>query len=273
MSRCAAGRTAGFLLAIAWAVAAGCRRTDVLALVSVEPEPGSRALRLNESIRLLFDRPLDPSSILGGGVRILRSDGSAAAGSWIVDGAEAVFVPALPARPDLTDGGYGASGPVRVELDGFPSRSGPLSAEGAPLGAPRRFSYDLVHVTADAPARDLFVDPRPGRGPRLRAPLGLTRRAGEAWVEARFDEPLDPRCLLLEPLALAFDNPDRRRLAVEAKLEQSREGAALRVRPRGGVLAGARYVAWLIPDAVRDLGGLPLDGPLPLRLAFEGTDR
>ena len=149
------------------------------------------SVALNEELVFFFSRDLDPGSVTSDSLRVLDASGRDVRGERRLRGDALSFLPELPCRPDLSDGGFRPGSDYTVVLGGFPRPDGLFSLDGAPLSASLR-----MHFRTASPEQGtvLFLDPFAPPFPlRLRAkgpPDALVLEDGRLVLEAR--EPLDP---------------------------------------------------------------------------------
>jgi hypothetical protein len=256
-------------LIAAFALASGCGETrSGPSVVMLSPRPGDGPLALNRSLTIVFDEPIDPSSVTEDSVSVAHGDGRKAAGTLLAEGDRVTFTPKPVASATLDDGGYPPGGRVVLALAGFPSRLAVRGAGGEPLAAPLRAEYD-VRGEDPAGGEPPFVDPVPGVGPAL-LDLAAIAQEGELWVAPggeivlRFSEPLDPRRVNATSVELRYENLEP--VDVVLALEQGATGASLAIRPRGGFQRDTRYLLVLVAGGLRDLASNPLDDVHPIHV-------
>lgn len=256
---------AGQLLALLLVAPACPRVSEDLSLLEVLPDPRAGPLQLNAQLTLVFDAKVDPSSVTDAAVRLRLGDGRQARGTFSVRGNRVIFTPAAVLTPALDGGGYGGGGDLLLELPGFPSRTGVLSAAGRALAGTHRSRFRIVDPTVEAPRAALFQDPRPGAGPALvnqlkvpGAEFALVRPGGV--IRLRFSEPLDPASVHSRRLRLLYDNPDRDPVDTEIRLLENRMEAVVELRPTDGFrLDDTLYILVLGDPGVTDLVGSGYD--------------
>jgi hypothetical protein len=229
-------RAAGWAALVGAGVLAGCLPSapdDVaLQLEAVSPEAGGPLLLLNDSIRLTFNKAVDPTSVTRDSARLVcEATGLEAQGDWEVDGRLVRFRPAGVRNAALSDGGFIPGQEYRLTLVGFPFLGAVRSVGGAALDRSTAFDYRVVSVEGvAAPGGEgavLLRDASPGRAEVLRVAAGDPGSADTLplpWDEPLLlscAEPVDPRSIQ------AADYEFRLALGAQLRGEQ------------GGALAGA----------------------------------
>ena len=255
------------------AALAGCtpETTDVPAAIQLLEfsQAESRGVRLNETLRFTFSGPLDRTSITGSSFVVQDATGELASGRVIQRASTLQFEPALPLRPDLSDGGLLPGRTYTVRLLGFPAPDGVRGLEGEPLTQSHVFQFKTAGAGGD---EAVFVPPISGPLPlvfdcrqRIVAPLEP--------IQLETVEGIDPRSLndelfVLVPASAPTVDASLA-LPLRARLTTNRadravvvlEHVADRARPdRLAALTPGEY--WLIENTeaerFRTLGGVPV---------------
>ena len=171
-----------------------------MSLESAAPRPGGSALLLNDTIRLTFSEPVDPSSVTRRSVRLEDVEtGRVAEGDWQIDGRLVRFVPEGVRRPGLSGGGLLPGRQYRLTVVGFPMLGAVRSVSGSSLERSTSLDYSVVPLGPDG--GQVLRDASPGRAALLRVAAGDQGSAETLplpWDEAlelRCDEPVDPRTI------------------------------------------------------------------------------
>jgi hypothetical protein len=194
------------------ALGVGCGRetpTEYLGLVELFPESGAEPISLNDDLRIIFDRVIEPTSITSSSVRLVnKKSRRSAEGHWLIQGRELRFQPLGALRRDLRDGGFQPGSEYVLTVDGFPLLSGPRSLRGEGLRHPiqhtfRTRSWDAEDVgprrEGSSEASTLLRDASPDAAALLHlrpddpGASETTPLAWDAHLILACDEPLDPR--------------------------------------------------------------------------------
>jgi len=217
------------------------------------------SVALNEELVFFFSRDLEPGSITTDSVRVFDGAGREVRGERRLRGDALSFLPELPCRHDLSDGGFRPGGDYTVILGGFPRPDGLRALDGALLSASLRLRF---RTASPEQGTVLFLDPFAPPFPlrlRARSSNPLVLEDGRLVLEAR--EALDPS---LVPDA-RFELRRGPEEVVPARLElvqNRRDGARLEVVPLGAGLdrrlePGTYY--FTLRDDLRTLGQRTLE--------------
>jgi len=233
--------------------------------------------RLNQPIVLAFNDAVDPGTVRGETVRVVRErDGARVEGAARAEGATVLFWPRLPVAADLSDVALQPGESYRVEVPGLPMLRTLRGLERGALARGASLPFSTVPLAAgtlrDAPPEQLFVDPVPGP-PHLRddAPRLPVLRRGLARLH--FSEPLDPRAVARaqfrlkgpwhqdarpkdDPLlgARLIENPSRAG-DPGGPMQEAVVELALPATLPAPLEADEVYEVWFDPGELRDLAG------------------
>lgn len=186
------------------------------------------SVALNEELVFFFSRDLDPTSVTSDSLRVLDASGREVRGERRLRGDALSFLPELPCRPDLSDGGFRPGAEYSVVLGGFPRPDGLRALDGALLSASLRLRF---RTASPEQGTVLFLDPFAQPFPlriRARSSNPPVLEDGRLVLEAR--EALDPS---LVPRA-RFELRRGTEEVVPARLElvqNRRDGSRLEVVP------------------------------------------
>ncbi|MBL8696528.1 MAG: Ig-like domain-containing protein [Planctomycetes bacterium] len=244
---------------------------------------GATGHPVNGELTWVFNQPVDPGSVHGGGIRIALAD--SAPGERVTAGKLDVlpngrvrFLPALPSRVDYADGGLQPGRTYTVEIMGFPRASGVRSSRGQVLSKSHRFEFTTAPLRQDSTLA-LLVDHSPWKGPVLTVygasdpAAGGGEIASVLWhrgaaLELATDEPLAPHRVTADNFQLIGidDRGSRRPIALlDPVLRNDTSSARIELRTVAP-LDGYSAVSLEVSDRVTDFGGNPcrlLDGRQP----------
>lgn len=264
------------LLLLIGLLAASCNDRDpepnVLVLEAISPRV-SEGLFLNESIRLTFDRPVDPSSLTSHSLRIEAEDGTSARGRWRVSDRVITFTPEAILRSDLRGGGYRPGTHYVVQGAGFPWLDGLRGMDGAPLAASFRWEFSTVALDGG----QLFDDASPERAypvrfdrAQWRSTQGVELRSGEP-LRLLCDEPVDPSTLRNDEFLISVRGSDAEPVALLPVLVrneaqgafQGEDASVIELWPREPLLPSTHYeLRFRQPFSLTDFQGNPVPVPL-----------
>lgn len=246
-------------------------------------QSGASAHPVNGELTWVFNQPVDPGSVHGGGIRIALADSPpgellAAGRLDVLPNGRVRFLPVLPSRADYSDGGLRPGRKYIVEIIGFPRASGVRSSQGQVLSKSHRYEFTTAPLRQDSTLA-LLVDHSPWKGPVLSV-YGTGDPAssgGElasvlwhrgAALELATDEPLAPHRVTADNFQLIGidDRGGRRPIALlDPVLRNDSSSARIELRTVAP-LDGYSAVSLEVSDRVTDFGGNPcrlLDGRQP----------
>jgi len=183
-------KRARLLLGVLLVLACGSRPEDEPLVLLEFRQNELDSVALNEELLFFFSRDLDPASVTSDSLRVIDAAGRDVPGERRLRGDALSFLPELPCRPDLSDGGFRPGSEYSVILGGFPRPDGLRALDGALLSASLRLDFRTASLEQGTV---LFLDPFAPPFPlRIRAKGSerLELEDGRLVLEAR--EPLDP---------------------------------------------------------------------------------
>ncbi len=194
------------LLVLTWlgaAISTSCapEARAPLDCLALQPDPGD-AMFLNEELVLFFNDELEPSSALGGGVRLLDREGEALDVELSVERQRLRLRPSYPIGPALDDGTLRPGEEYRLQLLGFPHPNALRARDGRPLRGSLEWS---LRVADPERGEQLFTDPN--LGPFELLVLERDRLGEDEELALVSSEPLDPRSFPEGPSGLELQAP------------------------------------------------------------------
>ncbi|MFT7541919.1 MAG: hypothetical protein ACI9K5_002894 [Gammaproteobacteria bacterium] len=226
-----------------------------------------RGVRLNETLRFQFSQSVDRASITGSSFAVEGPNGEPVRGTVQQRASTLQFVPDLPLRDDLIDGGLLPGRTYTVRLLGFPAPDGIRGVGGEPLSQ----SFVFHFKTAGAGGDDaVFVPPISGELPLF---FDCKQQLLEPLDEIRLEavEGLDPRSIHngVFELYAAEASSDTEAIPLRAQLRQNRSDYSEVVLQRIAdlkypdtllALEPGEYYLWQVPhsEPFVTLGSLPV---------------
>ncbi|MFQ5504184.1 MAG: hypothetical protein ACE5F1_05205 [Planctomycetota bacterium] len=255
---------------------------SVLRLVQLQPPEGS-LLFLNQEIDLVFDGPVDPSSVTRNTVRILDENGLPVPGRRRVGTFTITFEPVPPTDTGLANGSFRPGQKYSLVLSHFPLSQSVRGAGGEVLLRARRRSWTVVRPDALPEGfSSPFLPSKKEYGSfLLSTPIRVGPNAD--WLELSFERPVFPpsaRPGAFEVWSeLGSERKPIRRVEVLPRAGAGGFGSILRLR-FGQALAPGPYTLFFYPGSlgVQDYALHPLvvivskPGP-DGRLRLEPEDR
>ncbi|PIE24362.1 MAG: hypothetical protein CSA62_03515 [Planctomycetota bacterium] len=197
-----------------------------LRLVRIFPAGG--ALYLNQRIDLLFDHPVDPSTVTEDSIRIVDEAGLPVPGELVAhsESLRVSFQPLSPVSPDLADGSFRPGRRYRLLLPTYPRSNSVRGGRGEILRSVPRAEWKAVDP------QSLPLDlPTALMPSRQSGPLRLVREpqveAQQGRIRLLFDRPLYPPSVRLSSFRLEAGLPGAEELPL-------RSASVLSEAPPGG---------------------------------------
>jgi hypothetical protein len=217
-----------------------------LSVVALDPASRS-AIPRDQAVELIFNEPLDPSSLRPGTVRVVRRDGQEQPVEVRVDARRLVLKPPAPF-------GFARHMEYAVVVEGFPSPLALRSVRGRALNAPFRTTF----TTSRAYRTDL-------ESPRVDG-IDLEADDSGGWsVHIRFSEPVDPRTVV--PGQTLHVRPDGLPTDLPGRVIADRRSAWYRFLP--GAAARPHEIRVTLTSGITDLAGNPLSTGYGAEASFD----